>query len=266
MKNLKSVLIAAALGATALTASSASAAGFIALEGSDATSLHRDVSYTTQLFKYLKGSSTKSVLVLNTSGTINIDAPSGQTNVYKTSLAGLTLTDYSAIYLQPPGGCCSDTESAFDTYGASINSFIALGGNVAIGDYEGGAFDGVVPGGGAAAIGTLVSGCSDGETVTAAGIAKGFSQPAVLGCWSHQGYQSSYWETTLGYLSLMKADPNLGGTYKDGTRLGSSFLAIGGSLGTPAVPEPATWGMMLVGFGIVGGAMRARRRTSVSFG
>ena len=32
------------------------------------------------------------------------------------------------------------------------------------------------------------------------------------------------------------------------------------------VPEPATWGMMLVGFGIVGGAMRRRQRTSVSFG
>ncbi|MFM9978840.1 MAG: PEPxxWA-CTERM sorting domain-containing protein [Sphingomonadaceae bacterium] len=33
-----------------------------------------------------------------------------------------------------------------------------------------------------------------------------------------------------------------------------------------AVPEPATWAMMLAGFGLVGGAMRARRRsTSVSF-
>jgi PEP-CTERM motif len=35
---------------------------------------------------------------------------------------------------------------------------------------------------------------------------------------------------------------------------------------TPAVPEPATWGMMLAGFGIVGGAMRRRQRVSVSFG
>ena len=31
-----------------------------------------------------------------------------------------------------------------------------------------------------------------------------------------------------------------------------------------AVPEPATWGMMIVGFGLVGGVMR-RRKTSVAF-
>lgn len=31
-----------------------------------------------------------------------------------------------------------------------------------------------------------------------------------------------------------------------------------------AVPEPAAWGMMIMGFGLVGGAMR-RRRTTVSF-
>ena len=31
------------------------------------------------------------------------------------------------------------------------------------------------------------------------------------------------------------------------------------------VPEPATWAMMLAGFGIVGGVMRGRQRTSISF-
>ena len=34
---------------------------------------------------------------------------------------------------------------------------------------------------------------------------------------------------------------------------------------TLGVPEPASWAMMLTGFGLVGGAMRARRRTSVRF-
>ena len=31
-----------------------------------------------------------------------------------------------------------------------------------------------------------------------------------------------------------------------------------------AVPEPATWGMMILGFGLVGGSLR-RRKTKVSF-
>ena len=34
----------------------------------------------------------------------------------------------------------------------------------------------------------------------------------------------------------------------------------------PAVPEPVSWAMMLGGFGMIGGVMRARRRTEVSFG
>lgn len=30
----------------------------------------------------------------------------------------------------------------------------------------------------------------------------------------------------------------------------------------PAIPEPATWGMMVLGFGLVGGALRSRRRVA----
>lgn len=33
---------------------------------------------------------------------------------------------------------------------------------------------------------------------------------------------------------------------------------------TPTVPEPATWGMMIAGFGLVGTAMRRRRETRVT--
>jgi hypothetical protein len=32
-----------------------------------------------------------------------------------------------------------------------------------------------------------------------------------------------------------------------------------------AVPEPATWAMFIGGFGLIGGAMRSRKRVSVSF-
>jgi len=41
-------------------------------------------------------------------------------------------------------------------------------------------------------------------------------------------------------------------------------LPAAGLVATPA-PEPASWAMMLAGFGAVGGAMRARRRTAVAF-
>ena len=37
------------------------------------------------------------------------------------------------------------------------------------------------------------------------------------------------------------------------------------SVGSGAVPEPASWAMMLGGFGIVGGTLRARRKPSLTF-
>lgn len=42
-------------------------------------------------------------------------------------------------------------------------------------------------------------------------------------------------------------------------------INVVGRFVTGAVPEPASWALMLGGFGLVGGAMRSRRR-SVSFG
>ena len=48
----------------------------------------------------------------------------------------------------------------------------------------------------------------------------------------------------------------------------SSFdfrFGIGGSPMTAAVPEPASWAMMLIGFGALGGALRNRRKPVVAF-
>jgi hypothetical protein len=43
-------------------------------------------------------------------------------------------------------------------------------------------------------------------------------------------------------------------------------ISISVDKSAPAVPEPATWAMMLVGFGMIGGASRYRRRsTNVGF-
>jgi len=49
---------------------------------------------------------------------------------------------------------------------------------------------------------------------------------------------------------------------------GPAFLFVAPGVATPdfpAAPEPASWAMMVGGFGLVGGALRARRRTSLSF-
>ena len=45
-----------------------------------------------------------------------------------------------------------------------------------------------------------------------------------------------------------------------GAWLGGNFILASG-----AVPEPASWALMLGGFGAIGGAMRARRKTAVTF-
>ena len=45
---------------------------------------------------------------------------------------------------------------------------------------------------------------------------------------------------------------------------GTIVGAYSGSYSTSAVPEPATWAMMLLGLGMVGGAVRYRRRTTTT--
>jgi hypothetical protein len=249
------ILVAGALGGSSAHAATA---GFIALEGSDATTFHQDPQYTPQLFKYLQGSSAKDVLVYQPGGGPNPGPTGGVGETVVSSLVGVTLGDYSALYVESGGGCCSADPTALNGFGSAVSSFVAAGGNVSIENYLGGGYDGVVPGGDGAIVGINVSptGCSDGETVTSAGMAKGFSQPPVDGCWSHQAYDNTYF-SKFSYISLMKADPAYG--FADG----SSFLATGGSLGAP-VPEPATWAMMLMGFGLIGAYVRSTR-TRVRF-
>jgi hypothetical protein len=234
------------------------AAGFIALEGSDATALHHDAQYTPQLFSYLKGASSLPVLVF---GGEDLSAITGVPTVTVSSLTGVDLSLYSALYVEAPFGCCTSDPNAVNGFGAAINTFIAAGGNFSIENYMGGDFDGVVPGG-AGQAGNLSGNstiygttCTDGEVVNANGLAKGFTQPPVDGCWSHQAYQSSYW-LPLGYISLMDSDPSF--SFADGTHIGSSLLAFGGTLGTVSdVPEPLT--LSLFSVGLVGAAAMRRK-------
>jgi hypothetical protein len=249
----------AASAALALGTPAHAAAGFIALEGSDATAFHHDGIYSPELFKYLQGPSSKNVLVLGP----NYGLLSGSVPLtYTPTLTGVTLSDYSALYIEAPGTCCTADPTAINGFGGAVSTFIAGGGNLSIQNYIGGDYDGVIlagvgPG---SPRGSAVSPsyfCSDGETVTALGIAKGFSQPPIDGCWSHEAYDNAYWGAK-GYVDLIHADP----TFFGGN--GSSFLAFGGTLGSKGVPEPATWAMMLIGFGGMGAVLRSRRRAAMA--
>ena len=103
--------------------------GFISLEGSDATALHMDAQYTPQLFKYLQGSSSKDVLVYNPAGVIDLSSISGGVGITNvTSLTGVTFSDYSAMYIESPSGCCTADNSVLNGFGSSVAAFIAAGG------------------------------------------------------------------------------------------------------------------------------------------
>lgn len=46
---------------------------------------------------------------------------------------------------------------------------------------------------------------------------------------------------------------------------GAILYSTGAATNVPGVPEPASWAMMLGGFGMVGGALRSSRKTAVRF-
>lgn len=74
------------------------------------------------------------------------------------------------------------------------------------------------------------------------------------------------------FLSGVGFNPNIDGLYRvtlgvTGFSGGTQSLSVDAKygLGVAAVPEPATWAMMIGGFGLVGGAMRRRTRVSATY-
>ena len=50
------------------------------------------------------------------------------------------------------------------------------------------------------------------------------------------------------------------------TRSSGAVLYLTGTPDTGAVPEPASWALMVGGFGMIGGALRSHKKSAVSFG
>ena len=250
---LASVFIGGTAGATTLV-----------LEGSDATTFHGDFTYTTQLLSFMQEGSPLPVAVFRNPGDGALLIPVATPVVYLDDLSTLDTATYSALYIMSPDGCCGQNLAGASLWATEIGAFYdgGMGGSVAIQDYTGGDWsfiDAVLatpPAGTVLGFDTGMGGpiCTDLEVVNAEGLAKGFTQPPVLGCWEHQAYSNTYFGA-LGFLSLYDADPAYSAVGDGGTY--SGLLALGGALGTPSVPEPTTLG--LIGLGLLGLRMTKKR-------
>ncbi|MHC4305750.1 MAG: hypothetical protein ACYTFF_16600 [Planctomycetota bacterium] len=190
----------------------------ILLTGSDGDTFHGHAPYATDVRDFLKGSSTKDVLVLgDVSATEAYSAAVGGVDITTvSSLAGVNLSDFSALYLLSASdngpGCCEADVARILGFEAAIQDFIASGGSLGIQDYTGDpGFDPILgtAGGANGEVFGWMGGLGgpnnyDDEVVTPEGSAAGFMEYPVLGAWGHQGFRMSFF-STLGFVSLIDA-------------------------------------------------------------
>lgn len=238
---------------TSLLAAQHAYAGSIFIIGSDAIGLHGDANFINPVINQLAASNpSKSVLYLNDVGRTSVNYTAGTATIDFQSYGFLTtanLSNYSGIYIDSPGACCNDAGPSMNPVdSAKLAAFVAAGGSLGVGDYQGNAFwDSAL--GFAGAPGVAISGptCVDPGISTPSGIAFGFAPSYSEGCFVHQEYDPAFW-SSRGYFALQVAPDG------NWVTMASGFVDPG------KVPEPAT--LALLSAGILG-LRYARRRKPV---
>lgn len=279
MKRLLSVTMGLAALAFAYAAPGAAPtmAGTVILEGSDAIGLHcgggsaTACDYKNQTWSAIGGSSPLPIAVVGTGlGTITSSTYPVVDFATLDSAGVGALSSYVAIYFVAGSGCCDSAPGDMGTRGADVAAYVAGGGTIEIGNYDGNSgWDFLVGGSGNNAfvggVGGALTGpsCSDGETVTALGTTNGFTQPGTIGCWTHQGYQMSHFGA-LGFTKSFFDSPPEFSTDNPGAGAFSSLLSNGSTVTGATAPEPSTWIMMLAGFAGLGYVGYRKSRTSAA--
>lgn len=109
--------------------------------------------------------------------------------------------------------------------------------------------------------GFFMAGWNDGLVITALGFVDGvqsYSTSFTVGT-AASSFQTFNW-TNLSQVSFSATGGVNHGYSGAGTHFAFDNLVINEA---PAVPEPATWAMMLVGFGAIGAGVRSRRNKTV---
>ncbi|GEM_PF-6396147 len=237
----------------------------VILEGSDAIGFHSAfdaaaASYRDQAFSAIGGNDARSIAFIGDSLNGIVSNTHAISKFSSVADAG-NLSQYVAVYFEAGGGCCSANDSLVSSAAAktAVSSYLASGGTIMIGNYTGGAeWDFAVGSVGGAnghvqgyAGGLGGVGCSDNELVTASGVQNGFTQPPVLGCWTHQAYDQAGYFAALGFT---KSYFDAGSDYMPGF---SSLLSNGNTV-TGDLPEPGS--LALLGLGLAGFAAVRRVR------